>query len=380
MPAVARPKDGEPIRLVFDKDGRPRYRTRLDVGEVNGKRRQQWKTFDTLSAARAHVSKHRADRERGVLLTPDRQTFKAYADGWLVGRSRRVREVTLRTYKGNVERACKRFGDKQLTKITRADIEALIGEMASAGRSKRSAALMLFTLRSIFDQAVDEGLIHRNPAKRVQPAGKAAKEREAFALDELRRLRERLAKDRLSGCWMLSMTGLRRSEVLGLKWSDVDLSAKTVTVERGRVAIDGKSQAITPPKTLRGTRTVHLSSGQVEALRTMRDEQAQAFGLGQVRDGWLAVDEAGRPLRPEVYSDRFHDHCVAANVRPLTLHSLRHSSVTAMRAAGVPDHVVAEHHGHDEVIMARTYSHPDEQQLAGAAQALEDAMTAGQSG
>jgi integrase len=101
------------------------------------------------------------------------------------------------------------------------------------------------------------------------------------------------------------------------------------------------------------------------ALRQLRDRRAAIHGF-------VAVDEHGQPLRPERWSDMWTQLCREANVRPLTLHAARHSSVTLMRARGVPDHVIAEWHGHDEVIMRRTYSHADEDGLRAAGQALCD--------
>jgi integrase len=108
----------------------------------------------------------------------------------------------------------------------------------------------------------------------------------------------------------------------------------------------------------------------------MRDRQAAEHGFGQVRDGWLAVDAAGQPLRPEAWSGRWTVLCRDAGVPPVTLHAARHSSVTAMRAAGVPDHIVAKWHGHDEVVMRRTYSHANQDSLAAAGRALSDALAA----
>jgi hypothetical protein len=78
--------------------------------------------------------------------------------------------------------------------------------------------------------------------------------------------------------------------------------------------------------------------------------------------------------RPERWSDEWRQLCRAAGVSPVTLHTARHSSVTAMRAAGVADDVVAKWHGHDETIMRRTYTHPDTDALAAAGQALADVL------
>jgi integrase len=85
----------------------------------------------------------------------------------------------------------------------------------------------------------------------------------------------------------------------------------------------------------------------------------------------MFVDETGGPLRPERWTILWREHCKAAGVRAVTLHAAGHSSVTAMRDAGVADHVVAAWHGHDEYIMRKVYSHAQAEGLAAAGTALE---------
>ena len=373
---IAQPKDGEPIRVVLTRKGIPRYRVRLDAGlGPDGQRRQIRSVHDTLSAARAHVAAHRVDLERGVLVTPDRQSFAEYATAWLATRARRVRPVTLTGYRTAIAHAVTAFGGKPLAKITRPDVERMVGQLADAGRSQRTAALTLFVLRSVLAQALDDGLVVRNVAARVQATGKPSKDRGALSAADYATLREYLSGVRLGAVWALTLLGLRRSEVLGLKWSDVDLTAGTITIERGVVGdASGKRSAETPTKTRRGERTLPLPSDELAALKALRECHAAEFGFEHVRTGWLAVDEIGQPYRPERWSDLWREHCQAARVEPVTLHAARHTSVTAMRAAGVPDHVVAQWHGHDEVVMRRTYSHASQDALAAAGRALSDVL------
>jgi integrase len=377
MKKIAEPRDGEPIRLVITANGEPRYRVRLDVGAnpATGKRRQSWTTHSTLTAARAHVSASKSDRERGVLVAPSRQTFKEYAEGWHQSRARRIREVTALTYVSALNHAYAAFGETALAKVSRADVERVVNALTAAGRSKRTASLTLFVIRSVFEDALHDGLIVRNPAARVEATGREPKLREALTGEELSKLRAHLASDRLFACWLLTLAGLRRSEVLGLHWSDVDLAKGTLAIERGRVAVDGKRTAEGPTKTARGRRILPLPADVVSALKRLREEQAAEFGFEQARTGYLAVNEIGEPVRPERWTDMWREHSEAAKVSVVTLHAARHSSVTAMRDAGVPDHIVAAFHGHSEGVMRATYSHAHPEAMAAAANALWRAMS-----
>jgi integrase len=384
MAKIPQPRADEPIRLVSTSTGAVRYRVTLDAGRhpATGKRRQLTSTHPSLAAARRYVTKARADLDRGTFAVADRQTFADYAAAWLKRRRRKVRAITARSYAGCIRQADAAFGAKALTAITRADVEAVVERLASAGRSRRTAALTLFVIRAVLADALADGLLVRNVAAAVEPDGRDARPRDVLSGAELARLHEHLAADRLAALWMLTLYGLRRSEVMGLRWSDVDLDRGKLSIARGRVDVDGKRQDVGDPKTRRGTRTLPLPPDVLAALRALRKAQLAAFGGEQVRTGWLAVDEVGVPIRPERWSDYWHEHVEAAGIdageRKLTLHCARHSSVTAMLDAGVPLRIVAAWHGHDPAVAARTYDHADKNTdaLASAASALSSVYSA----
>jgi len=168
-------------------------------------------------------------------------------------------------------------------------------------------------LRSIFGQALDDGLIVRNPAAKVQASGTAPKQRQALSGGDRATLRAHVAGDRLGAMWCLTLAGLRRSEILALRWADVDLSAGTVTVSRSITAdASGRRGAPTGTRTHSGARCLPLVGDVVALLSTLRADHGAA----------------------------------------------RHTSVTTLRAAGVSDDVVGAWHGHDETIMRAVYSHP----------------------
>jgi integrase len=117
-----------------------------------------------------------------------------------------------------------------------------------------------------------------------------------------------------------------------------------------------------------------LAGDVVALVSTFRAEHGAALGFEHIRLGFLPVDENGAPLRPKRWSDMWRTHCQTAGVPVLTLHSARHSSVTALRAAGVRDDVGAVWHGHDETIMRAVYSHPDAVAMASAGRTLSDVL------
>lgn len=182
--------------------------------------------------------------------------------------------------------------------------------------------------------------------------------------------------DRLHAAWRLSLYGLRRGEVLGLRWSDIDLRAKTLTVNQSRVLVEYRV-LIEEPKSRNGKRTLPLDDELLAALTSLRkrqmDESAAAgpayraglSGLDWYRDGeYLITDQLGMPVHPEWYSDEFGRLLQRAALPRITLHDSRHTTLTLMEHAGVPISIVSKWAGHyDSAFTQKTYVHASDEDL-----------------
>ncbi len=122
--------------------------------------------------------------------------------------------------------------------------------------------LTLGRLKAAFEMAVDEGKLVRNVVKLVTPPEYTPKERDTWSKAEVRKFLRTAAATRLHAAWRLSLYGLRRGEVLGLRWSDIDLKARTLTVSQARVLVDYKVR-IEEPKSHNGKRTLPLDDDLV---------------------------------------------------------------------------------------------------------------------
>lgn len=226
----------------------------------------------------------------------------------------------------------------------------------------------LTTFTSVVQSYVDQGVLPRNVIKLVerpsdpdpdQPTGTAAETTaKSWTLAEVSQFREVAADDRLAACWLLSCYGLRRSEVLGLRWSAVDLDTGTLYVRRSRVSV-GSATAEGAPKSRRSRRDLPLPADVVAALRALKAVQQQeslALGLGWSDDRLVAVHEDTRPVRPELYTAWFHRLRDEAGLRRIKLHGLRNTSVSLMLDRGHPPHIVAAWHGHDPAVALSIYA------------------------
>jgi integrase len=241
------------------------------------------------------------------------------------------------------------------------------------GLSPQTVRSTLTTFGAVVQSYMDQGVLPRNVIALVErpkdadpddaaPLAEDAPGTEhtakSWTLDEVSQFRESVRDHRLFACWLLSCYGLRRSEVLGLRWSAVDLNTGTLSVRRGRVAVGG--EAIEgAPKSRRSRRDLPLPADVTEALRALRHRhqtEAMELGLGWSDDRLVAVQEDGTPLRPEGYTDEFQRLRARAGLRRVRLHGLRNTSVSLMLDQGNPPHIVAGWHGHDPAVALSIYS------------------------
>jgi integrase len=218
------------------------------------------------------------------------------------------------------------------------------------GLSPRSIQISVQVLKAATRWAAREGGLGRDPLASVRrPRVEASKAMHAWTTDEARQFLASVKDDRLEAVWALLLTrGLRRGELAGLRWQQVDLDAGTVRIVETLIVVDGKVSA-SAPKTNAGKRTIPLDDSLVSRLRSLRSRQAQehlAAGPAYDRRGLLVADELGRPHSPEWISGRFEALVASAELPRIRLHDCRHTAATLMLAAGTPVKVVAEMLGH----------------------------------
>src|SRR4051794_32774120 len=250
-----------------------------------------------------------------------------------------------------------------------------LGRRGGGGWSPRTVTLTLTVLGQAMDDAVREGLLARNVVRLVRRPRRSAPQPNTWTPDEVTRFLGEARRHRLYAAWLLSLMGLRRGEVLGLRWEDLDLDASepTVTVRPTRVVVEaGRVQASTP-KTHRGTRQLPLSLHAANALKDLRALQLREHDLVPAKrpSGHVVVDDVGDPLHPDTFSTEFHRLAERAGVPRIRLHDLRHTALTLMALQGVPMPVVAAWAGHaDPAFTLRTYAHSQAHALTAASEAL----------
>jgi integrase len=222
--------------------------------------------------------------------------------------------------------------------------------------------------RRVCDLAATDELLASRTVKDLVPGSGIA-----FADRGVHTLREHVRDDRSAACLLLTLAGLRRSEVLGLRWSDVDFDSGKITIAQGRVVVAGHGTVTGGPKSRRSGRALPMPSDVIAALRAFKACQAEerlALGRGWADTGLVAVNIDGSPIRPETYSKAFAAHCAAAGVPVIRLHDVRHTAATMLLDGGTTPSATAKWLGHDPAITLRVYGHVYDDALASAGDAL----------
>ncbi|WP_062213905.1 tyrosine-type recombinase/integrase [Demequina oxidasica] len=364
------PTWGEPIRRELTKRGTIRFRAVVDATPAgDSHRRQVARRFLTLPEARTFVMDVRHEvAHAGTYGPPIVESVADLCATWLASRTD-IREVTRQGYHSALAPALRRIGSRPVAEVTVTEVEALAVWMSTEGGSRgqalspRSVRAALIAMGQAFDMAMREDRLTRNVvrlARRPRQRQSVGVDLEHWQPAELLRFRATADSDSLGGAWRLTLSGLTRADVMGLRWSDIDLDVGTVTIRQGRVALD-KGDQIDEPKSAQRRRTVpveQLHPGTCVLLRALKADQARwklLAGPAWVDTGLVVVSELGNGIRPEVYSDRFRRLCSRAEVPVIRLHSVRHSLAFWLHRLGVTPAAAAALLGHTVEVHLNTY-------------------------
>ncbi len=360
------------MRGHIRRRGKASWAVVLDLGrDANGMRRQKWHSVKgTRKDAERELGRLLNEINTGAYVEPARLTVAEYLEKWLGDYARpNVAPKTYERYAAIIRsQIVPEIGSTVLPRLSPLHIQSMYSRALANGRkdgkgglSPRSVIHMHRVLHKAFDQAVKWQLIARNPAQAVEPP--RAERREMRALDEreLAGLIHRVENTRLYIPVLLAITtGLRRGEILALRWRDIDLKTGSLTVIQSLEQTKNGLRFKTP-KTHRSRRSLALPELTVAALRTHRAKQAeQRLSIGPLyEDGDLVcASPDGRPWPPDSFSTAFASTVRRSSFKHFRFHDLRHSHATQLLKAGVHPKVVSERLGHSGIgITLDTYSH-----------------------
>jgi integrase len=344
----------------------------VDVGVgCDGRRKQKWHGgFGTRREAEVARAKIVNDLHRGAYVAPDRVTLAEWVrDSWLPMTQARVKPSTYDSYRSNMEtHVLPALGGRALQQLTAPMLNTLYADLLSRGGERGPLAAK--TVRYIHTivhkalaDAVDAGVLGANVAERAKPPrpnhGRVRKI-ECWEPAELAAFLESVKDTRLEPAWRLAaMTGMRRGEVLGLRWSDVDLDRSRIAARNAIVSVAYEILESSPKS--HQARVIDLDPATTALLQRHRECQArehEALGDGYDERGLVICAEDGRPIHPQSFSQAFDRAVARAGVRRIRLHDLRHTHATIAVKAGVPVKVISERLGHESpAFTLKQYAH-----------------------
>lgn len=329
------------------------------------------------------------DEGAGAVLTP-RVTLAAYLEDWIDAKVRlaAVRPKTVEGYRTDLARIRSTIGHIQLGKLEARNIEHLWATMVADG-VLASVQHCRRTLKAAIADAVSKGLLTRNVVNDAKTPPYHASEIEPYTVEQATALLRAAAGRRNAVRWTLALAlGLRRGEVLGLQWPDVDLDEGVLTVRRQLQRVPWEHGCSDPstcgsahtcpmryggglrtsePKSAAGRRIVALPDPLVAELRAHRTAQAaERMAAPAWLGDWVIATEVGGPIDPRNDARLFTALCQRANVPERRLHDLRHTAATIMLLADVDLATAGAMLGHSRVEMTRRYTHvlADRQRVA----------------
>ena len=346
----------------------------IDVGRDprTGKRRQQWYTVrGTKKDAERELREKLRALETGAYVKPRRTSLGEYLKHWV--ESYAVMHTSPRTvegYRSIVDRyLVPALGGITLCELHPQDLEKYYGDALLHGRLDGKGGLSTRTvlhqhrlLSQALSHAVKQGLLARNVAEAVVPPRPGRSQMATLSSADVPRFLEAARKTPHYVLFYAALyTGMRRGELLGLRWCDIDLGRGSISVVQTLHRLSGGKFLIKEPKSPHSRRSVALSPSLTELLRrhhTERETQKIFLGKALAGEDLVFAYPDGSPLDPSTVTHAFGKLIKTAGLPHIRFHDLRHTHATLMLKGGVHPKIVSERLGHANIgITLDTYSH-----------------------
>ncbi|MGW1407491.1 tyrosine-type recombinase/integrase [Streptomyces sp. NPDC002403] len=329
-----------------------------------------------------------AASNRGLPVAAADSTVSAYLAYWLDGVAvHHLRENTHTRYAASIRLHLNPgLGVKKLARLTTRDVRTFldglrttcqccaqerdsvrrsccaIGQCCGKRLSPLTVTYVHAVLKSALEHAVREDELPRNVARNVKATTPRPRRSQPLTAVEARQFLYRASGDRLHALYELALrTGLRKGELLGLHWEDLDLNGGTATIHRSLQRTRSQGLTVLNTKTLASERRIALPTECISSLKTHQErqqEERQAAGTGWADNGLVFTTPKGRPVDPTNLTRHFRRLIHSAGLRTIRFHDLRHSTATLLLEQGVDLVVIKELLGHAHIgVTTGVYAH-----------------------
>ena len=368
------------MRGNVTKKGKKYYVVIYDgIDPATGKEKRRWVAAgNRRDDADKLVTELTKRSHRGETVVSEKLTLGQYlTTRWLPVQESRLRASTYDSYRRNIDlHVIPALGERLLDRLTAEDIDLFYASLLKEGRKKKSPGEKVdakglapktvhnihVMLNKALSDAARKGTVVRNVVALADPPSLQARKRneiKAWDIDQLVTFLGAIAPHRLSPAFFLAAhTGMRRGEVLGLRWRDLDLDANRVAVRQALVSV-AYEVSISDVKTGTSRRTIDIDADVVGVLRDwFKTRTEEREGTEPAADDLVFTKDDGSWLHPDTFSQLFDRTVARIKVPVISLHDLRHTHATLLLKAGVHVKVVSERLGHANVAFTmNVYQH-----------------------
>ncbi len=374
---------------IIKRKGSSNYTIVLQLGldPSTGKRQQQWITAGpSKREAEKQMAKLIHELDSGTFTKPNKKTLAEYLNEWIHSVRGNLSPRTVEGYITIINRIIPALGAIPITQLKPDTLQKYYSDCLNSGRLNKPGGLNPLTVRHhhallhrALKNAMEWGLIMRNPADTAHPPKPRPTEISIMSEGEIQAFLEAAKQTPYFHLYhTILFTGLRRSEVLALRWSDIDLLLCQISVSRSIHRLRDGSYIFRPPKSAKGRRTVALSPVATQVLSEYREKTATERLLegNLLKDNDLVFSKMdGSPVRPDTISRAWSDLAKRCGISASRLHDARHSHASIMLKAGIHPRIVQERLGHSTIaITLDTYSHVSPGLQEAAAKRFDDAL------
>jgi integrase len=351
----------------------------IDLGWNGGKRSRKVVSAPT----RGEVVKRLRDLQpaiaQGITPASDRLTVAQYLNDWVADRipgtiTTRTEELYARAVRDYINPS---LGKIRLNKLTPSHVSGMLQDLEARGYSPATKRMARATLRRALRMAEQDGILTRNVASIAEGPKLDHSEGRSLSPEQAKVFLHAVKGHRHEGAYVIALSlGLRRGEILGLSWNDIEASEGTVVLHVRRQLIRDRSGVqLVDLKTVGSRRVLHLSRPLVEILERHRARQeAEELVVGQRWNNdqeLIFTSNIGTPLDPESFGRTVPKICKDAGLGHWSIHELRHSCASLLIAMEVPLEAVAEQMGHASIRVTKdVYGHLMPRSRARAAEAM----------
>ena len=349
------------------------YSIVINLGKdpATGKRKQQWYSVKgTKKQAEKRLAELLHELDTGMLVKPSKLTVAQYLDQWLQDSRGNIAPNTAQTYAWFIDRHIKpTIGQIHLTTLRPERLQRLYSEKLTSGRrdgkgglGSRSVRYIHTTIHKALKTAMKMGMIARNPADAVDIPKLERREMRVMTEIDLHIFLEYAGSTPYFALFYTALfTGMRRSELLALRWSDLDLLLCQASVTRSLHQLHNREIVFRQPKTAEGRRLIALSPSTVAVLKEHKAaqiEQRWAIGMALQDDDLVFSQPDGKPLLPDSITVAWRNLARRSGLKGIRLHDARHTHASLLLKQGVHPKIVQERLGHASIaITLDTYSH-----------------------